>query len=250
MSVPSVPVPSDFVTREGALEVLGVSDTTLKGLMRDGLLNRYQVEGIIASWWSEVQFELKALAATGFDGLVDGWVTFIQDALEDEETAGGKFDPLEHKLVKHLLAVYLEEVRALEAQVADLKGQLDAAKGSDEEAEEDEEGLSEEEIKALKKQLTASKKGLKKLMDQVSQRLVMARRVLTATQTQALVVGILREDLATQVDRYIAAHRAEVVAAFETWWGKYRITLGELEVSREAARAKLDGFLVELGYRA
>lgn len=216
-----------------------------------GLLNRYQVEGIIASWWSEVQFELKALAATGFDGLVDGWVTFIQDALEDEEAAGGKFDPLEHKLVKHLLADYLEEVRALEAQVADLKGQLDAAKGSDEEEDGgDEEGLSEEEIKALKKQLSAVKKELKKLMDQVSQRLVKARRALTATQTQALVLGILREDLSTQVDRYIATHRAEVVAAFEVWWDKYRVTLGELEASREGARTKLEGFLVELGYRA
>lgn len=216
-----------------------------------GLLNRYQVEGIIASWWSEVQFELKALAATGFDGLVDGWVTFIQDALADPNAAGGKFDPLEHKLVKHLLADYLEEVRALEAQVADLKGQLDAAKGSEEEdGDDEEEGLSEEEMKALKKQLATVKKELKKLMDQVSQRLVKARKALTATETQALVLGILRDDLSTQVDRYIAAHRAEVVAAFEVWWDKYRVTLGELEASREAARTKLEGFLVELGYRA
>ncbi len=216
-----------------------------------GLLNRYQVEGIIASWWSEVQFELKALAATGFDGLVDGWVTFIQDALEDDEAPGGKFDPLEHKLVKHLLADYLEEVRTLEAQGADLKGQLDAAKGSDdEEADDDEEGLSEEEIKALKKQFTAVKKELKKLMDQVSQRLVKARKSLTATGTQALVVGILREDLATQLDRYVAAHRAEVVAGFEMWWDKYQVTLGELETIRDAASQNLEGFLVELGYRS
>jgi type I restriction enzyme M protein len=216
-----------------------------------GLLNRYQVEGIIASWWSEVQFELKALAATGFDGLVDGWVTFIQDALEDEEAAGGKFDPLAHKLVKHLLADYLEEVRALEAKAADLKAQLDAAKGGDdEEAEDDEEGLSEEEIKALKKQLTAVKKELKKLMDQVSLRLVKARKALTATETQALVVGILREDLSSQVNRYIAAHRVVIVSAFECWWDKYRVTLGELEASRDAARTKLGSYLVELGYQA
>jgi len=216
-----------------------------------GLLNRYQVEGIIASWWSEVQFELKALAATGFDGLVDGWVAFIQDALEDEEAPGGKFDPLEHKLVKHLLADYLEEVRALEAKAAQLKGQLEAAKGSDdEESDEEEEGLSGEEIMALRKQFIAVKKELKKLMDQVSQRLVKARKNLTATETQTLVVGILREDLATQLDRYIGAHRAEIVAAFETWWDKYRITLGELEGSRDVARTKLEGFLAELGYRA
>jgi type I restriction enzyme M protein len=216
-----------------------------------GLLTRYQVEGIIASWWNEVQFELKALAATGFDGLVDGWVTFIQDALQDEDTAGGKFDPLEHKLVKHLLADYLEEVRVLEAKKADLKGQIDAAKGgSDEDDGGDEEGLSEEEVKALKKQLTAVKKELSRLMNQVSQRLFQARRGLPTPAVKALVLGILREDLSAQVDRYIAAHRADVVAAFEMWWDKYRVTLGELEASREAARNKLESFLVELGYQA
>jgi len=225
---------------------------TLEGAANgDGLLNRYQVEGIIASWWNEVQFELKALAATGFDGLVDGWVAFIQDALQDEDATGGKFDPLEHKLVKHLLADYLAEVRELEAKKADLKGQIDAAKSTDEdEAGDEEEGLSEEEIKELKKELNAIKKVLKRLMDQVSQRLVRARRALGSAEIQALVLGILREDLANQMDRYIAAHRAEVVAAFETWWDKYRITLGELEASRDAARTKLEGFLVELGYRS
>jgi type I restriction enzyme M protein len=216
-----------------------------------GLLNLYQVEGIIASWWNEVQYELKALAATGFEGLVDGWVAFIQDALEDEDAAGGKFDPLEHKLVKHLLANYLVEVRELEAKKADLKGLIDAAKSTDDEdGGDEEEGLSEDEIKELKRQLIAVKKDLKKLMDQVSQRLVKARKTLGAAQIQTLVLGILREDLATQVDRYIAAHRAEIVAAFETWWDKYRVTLGELETSRDAARTKLEGFLVELGYRA
>ena len=132
--------------------------------------------------------------------------------------------------------------------MADLKGQLDAAKGGDdEEVEDDEEGLSEEEIKALKKQLTAVKKELKKLMDQVSQRLVKARRALTATQTQALVVGILREDLATQVDRYIAAHRAEVVTAFETWWDKYRVTSEEIDAAQQAAANRLAAFLREMG---
>jgi type I restriction enzyme M protein len=191
------------------------------------------------------------LAATGFEGLVDGWVAFIQDALEDEDAAGGKFDPLEHKLVKHLLANYLVEVRELEAKKADLKGQIDAAKSTDDEdGGDEEEGLSEDEIKELKRQLIAVKKDLKKLMDQVSQRLVKARKALGAAQIQTLVLGILREDLATQVDRYIAAHRAEIVAAFEMWWDKYRVTLGELETSRDAARAKLEGFLVELGYRA
>ncbi len=247
--VKAVPGSTQLMTLRSKL-LISFAEALEAGVNGEGLLTRYQVEGIIASWWNEVQFELKALAATGFDGLVDGWVTFIQDALQDEDAAGGKFDPLEHKLVKHLLADYLEEVRTMEAKKADLKGQLDAAKGTDDENDcDEEEGLSEEEIKALKRQLTALKKELKKLMDQVSQRLVKARAALTQAEVQALVLGILREDLATQLDRYIAAHRSKIVAAFETWWDKYRVTLGELEASRDAARTKLEDFLVELGYR-
>lgn len=217
----------------------------------NGLLNRFQVEGIIAAWWNEVQFELKTLAATGFEGLVDGWLAFIQDTLQDDDAAGGKFDPLEHKLVKHLLADYLDEVQAMEAKQADLKGQIDAAKNTDEEETGDEaEGLTEEEIKALKKQLTATKKDLKRLRDQVSQHLVKGRKALGGAKVQALVLDILRGDLANQLERYITFHRTEVVAAFETWWDKYRVTLGELETARDAARTKLEGFLVELGYRS
>ena len=241
----AIPGSTEFMTLRAKL-----LKSFAEALEPQGLLSRYQVEGIVASWWNEVQFELKALAATGFDGLVDGWVAFIQDALQDEDAAGGKFDPLEHKLVKHLLANYLQEVQALESKKADLKGQIDAAKSSDDEdGGDEEEGLTEDEIKDLKRQLTAVKKEVKKLMDQVSQRLVKARKALDTGDVQALVLGILRQDLATQVDRYVAAHRAEIVTSFEVWWDKYRITLGELEASRDAARTKLEGFLVELGYR-
>ena len=31
------------------------------------------------------------------------------------------------------------------------------------------------------------------------------------------------------VERYIAAQRKQIVAAFENWWDKYRITLAEIE---------------------
>ena len=43
-----------------------------------GLLNRFQVAGIIATWWGEVKFDLKALMARDFTGVVEGWVTTIR----------------------------------------------------------------------------------------------------------------------------------------------------------------------------
>jgi type I restriction enzyme M protein len=39
-----------------------------------------------------------------------------------------------------------------------------------------------------------------------------------------------------------------VVEAVENWWGKYRVTLRDIEGERDAAKGRLDGFLAELGY--
>jgi hypothetical protein len=40
------------------------------------------------------------------------------------------------------------------------------------------------------------------------------------------------------------------IATFGTWWDQSRITLGELEASRDSARRILNGFLLELGYQS
>ena len=39
-----------------------------------------------------------------------------------------------------------------------------------------------------------------------------------------------------------------MVAAIENAWDKYRVTLLDGEADRDAAKARLDGFLKELGY--
>lgn len=67
-------------------------------------------------------------------------------------------------------------------------------------------------------------------------------------QAQKLVLGILQRDLRAELERYVTAHRLSVVAVVENWWDKYRVTLRDIEADRDAAKAKLDGFLTELGY--
>ncbi|MHC5830796.1 MAG: hypothetical protein ACYT04_86315, partial [Nostoc sp.] len=37
-------------------------------------LDEFQVNGVIASWWDEIQYDLKTIAAQNFDGLIEGWV--------------------------------------------------------------------------------------------------------------------------------------------------------------------------------
>ena len=78
-----------------------------RALVPVGLLDRFAVVGAVATWWGEVFYDLKALMAGGFDGVVEGWVTTILTALED---GGTKATPLDHKLVKRLLPEFLDEI--------------------------------------------------------------------------------------------------------------------------------------------
>jgi len=214
------------------------------------LLDRFQVAGAVATWWGEVVFDLKALVAGGFAGVVASWVTTIITALEE---GGGKGTPLDHKLVKRLLPQFLGEIAEAEGLVAELDGTIKAATASsdDEDSEgeaDEEEGLSEAEIKALKKDLSAAKTRLKALIRGFEDRLEEAQAELSPAQAESLVLAILQDDLQQELERRVAAHRQQVVAVLERWWDKYRVTLLEIEGERDAAKGRLDGFLEELGY--
>lgn len=218
-----------------------------KALTQVGLLDRYQVVGAVATWWGEAQFDLKTLAARGFEGVVEGWVATIVAALESSGTGDS---PLDHKLVERLLPEYLDEMVEAEGRVAELDGRVKAAKPSeeDEEAEAEGELLPEAEVKELKKQLLEAKKRLKELRLGFIARLEAARSGLDANEARRLVLGILKDDLTRELNRKLAARRQAVIAVVEQWWDKYRVTLRDIEAKREAARTRLDGFLKELGY--
>lgn len=213
-----------------------------------GLLDRFQVAGVIATWWGDVQNDLRTITARGFPGLVEAWETSILTALEDPKS---KHDPLEHRLVKRLMPEYLAEIAGLEAKKAELEATIKAGSGSEDEDGEDgesEERLSDEEVAALRKELAASKKALAAKKNGFVHKLKDSRIALTEPKAQELVLGILRGDLDEIVQGYVARHRQEVVRAVETWWDKYRVTLTSIEQERDAAAEKLRGFLGGLGY--
>jgi type I restriction enzyme M protein len=218
-----------------------------------GLLDRFQVDGVIASWWNASQYDLRTLASQGFEGLVDSWAATVRAALEDEEARQNGFDPLAHKLVARLLPDYVAEVAAAADRVAGLQGRLKAAEppeaeeGANAEVEPDE-PPGEAEIKALKAELREARKTLKGLHAQLLQRLNWARLALTPEACQRLVLDIARAELAAELERYVAGHRAQVVAAVENWWDKYRVPLREIEAERDAATERLVGVMKELKY--
>ncbi|WP_368680481.1 class I SAM-dependent DNA methyltransferase (plasmid) [Rhodococcus opacus] len=224
----------------------GLVGTFQVALAPIGMLDRFQISGIIDSWWGENQAELKTLANIGFKGLVDAWTTTVLDALEEEKA---KVDPLDHKVARALLPDYLEGLAAREAEVAELDGTIKLATVKpDEDGGEVEDELTPTELKNLKSKLAAAKKQLKADEATFTEELTAASHALDGTMARALVLNLFQKDLLAVAERRVTAHRRSIIDAFETWWDKYRITLSNLEEERYAASMKLAGFLRELGY--
>lgn len=220
-----------------------------KAVGKVGLLDRFEVVGAIASWWGEHLYDLKTLMARGFEGVIEGWVTTIVTALEDEKS---KVEPTEHKLVQRLMPEFVAKLAELEGQHAELSATIKAATAGDEEDGDGDGGgedeLSAEELKALKKKLGTVRKELKDLRGSVARRLQAAQAELGGEQARALALGIFGNALSEALTRRRGNHHLEVVSAVENWWGKFRVTLRDIERERDTAKEKLDGFLKELCY--
>ncbi len=232
-----------------------------KALLPVGLLDRFQVSGVIATWWGDVQNDLKTVAARGFAGLLEAWEVSCLMLLEDKKSKGNPYD---YRFVRRLLPDYLEVLSTLEAKKAELDATIKSAKTSESEDEDadagegegegegeegqDKEQLSEAEVKALKKELSAVKKRLKAKLGLFTVRLREARVALSEEEAKLLVLGILRTDLDAILERYKVDRRQQIIAAFEGWWDKYMVTLTSIEEDRDAAAGRLREYLGGLGY--
>lgn len=220
-----------------------------------GMLDPFQVRGIVAGFWNQSRFDFLTLMARGSKGVADAWRTSIVTALEDRAS---KDNPLEHKLVRFLMGDFVAGIAELEAKKTELEAKIKAAgpKDADEEgegagAEEDddaEEAVSEEQLKAWKKELSAAKKALKAKFETFTEQIGAQVDGLSKEDAGVLLLKILHDDMHGILERYIAAQRKQVVSAFEKWWDKYRVTLTEIEKARDDAANELQGFLKGLAY--
>lgn len=226
-----------------------------------GLLDPFQVRGIVAGFWNQNRFDFLTLQARGAKGVADAWRTSIVTALEDK---AGKHSPLEHKLVRFLMSNFVEALGALEAQKAELESRIKAAEpksgknaegddGDSAEAEpadgdDDTPAVDEAELKAWKKDLAVVKKQLKARWESFTTHIDAAVDGLTPEAAADLLLTILHDDMRGIVERYIAAQRKAIVAAVENWWDKYRVTLTQLEGRRDEAAHALRHYLNELRY--
>ncbi|GCD44654.1 type I restriction-modification system subunit M [Streptomyces paromomycinus] len=75
-----------------------------------------------------------------------------------------------------------------------------------------------------------------------------ARDALDDAGAREVVLGILRDDLASKLESHVIRRRRELVDAYLGWERKYLVSLRDIEARREAAAERLNGFLEELGY--
>ena len=248
-----------------ALAGVGSASSSFVGLRNDlllsfstalepaGVLGRFQVRGIVAGFWDDAKYEFMTLMARGAKGVVDAWRTSILTAMDDEQSKG---QPLDHKLVRFLMAGFIDALAELEARKAELDSQIKAAapdktageEGEDAEAGDDEPAVDDAQLKEWKRQLGALKKDIKVQEKGFAQRLNAAVDALDEAGAAALLLAILRHDMQVILDRHINAQRQQVVAAVENWWDKYSLTLTSIQQARDRAATQLDAYLKGLAY--
>ncbi|MEA3377631.1 MAG: class I SAM-dependent DNA methyltransferase [Chloroflexota bacterium] len=245
----------------GSNDLLGTRDDIMaafeEALMPVGMLDRFQVTGTVAAWWDEIDYDMRSLANQGFEGLVDSWAASVRAAVEDEKSRNDQ-DPMEHPLVEHLLPGYLEKLDTLAAREAELKAQIaegkrlqeddgHAADGGLGEADPDE-VPTDAELTETRRERRRVRKERRALKEDFLEQLEEARAGVGPDEARQLVLAIERERLAEELERYATEKRQALIEALDTWWDKYRVSLRELEAERERAKARMDGFVEELGY--
>ena len=117
-------------------------DSFIAALSPLGVLDRFKLSGVIATWWTDTLPDFKTLLENGFPGVTDGWIDAIADAVEDDEAAGPAFDPFGHKLVRRTMADYLGQISEAHADIARFKGEKEAFEQSNASDDVDEEELA------------------------------------------------------------------------------------------------------------
>ncbi len=240
-------------------------------LGRVGLLDRYALAGAVAGWWQDVQYDLRAIVASGFDGVVDGWLDTVDTTISPEDdprtgkprnkSAAERRRAYGHRLVSALIPDFLDELTDADARKAELDAQWKAATGvaetdgdADDGAYEPDteveplERLSDEELAQLKKDRTKAAKVVKQLEADFWPRLTLARATLDPDRERDLVLGILRDNLSGTLDSHLTRHHRRLLETYQTWESKYSDSLRKIESRAYAAVARLDSVLTEIGY--
>ena len=232
-----------------------------------GLLTDHQIRGAFARYVDDLKADLKSIAASGWGA------ELIPDADILESQFPELLADMEQKRLRlaELAALFTaadeedyednddtgvlpaDEVKSLKAELKEAKAQGKLAKreGGDARAflarvGEIEARLArhkslEDEAKQLKADLRATEKKQEELV-------AAAREKIDSNEARRVILDRLHRLLVQTYEGYLRADQRACLAALENLHAKYAVTAREIESRRDAAAARLKGFLVELGY--
>jgi type I restriction enzyme M protein len=247
-----------------------------------GVLDEYTTAGIMADWWNSNRYDLKALAAGGFERVLDGWVDSVE-AIADPPvplTEGGE-EPakkpavsgadmrraMDHPVVRALIPDFLEEVAAADTAVAaadaaqrtateELAEAKPAPEADDTDGEDDADdpldtmvvAVSSEEITRLEKTLATRKRELaaaRKKRKALDDRLLKDLRAAAkgAKSAEGGVERVVLEVLDADLTRRLDA---SVAAGRRELVAAFRRWAEKYEVSLTALEAESEGAAGEL----
>lgn len=243
-----------------------------EALSKTGVLGEYATAGIMADWWMANRYHLKALAAGGFDRVLEGWVDSV-DSMVNPVAPGGAAQPtisaadwrraMDQPVVRELIPEFLEEVERTdtahaEAETAYREAEEKLAEALPPADDPDRApSVPKEQLEALKKDVTRTKKertaAAKKRRD-LNARFIKDLRAAALMaeshpgEAERIVLKLLSEDLRARLTAAVAAARRELTTAFRTWSDKYAVSLTDLEKDSETASAEMSELLKGLGY--
>jgi type I restriction enzyme M protein len=205
-----------------------------------GVLDRFTLAGVIATWWTDTLPDFKTLLENGFPGVIDGWVDAIADAVEDDEAAGPAFDPFAHKLVRHTMADYLNKIATANADIARLKSEKEAFEQSNapDDAEE-EELVNWNYARDLDRQMRELKAEHRDALKELT-RLERAAARARATESDRRAAAEAKAELQPVFDR---------LASIATELAPYECIKAQLAEARARYRELTDAFVDELKAR-
>ncbi len=233
------------------------------------LLTGHQIRGAFARYVDELKADLKSIAASGWGAELIPDVDILEsqfpEVLADIEARRNRLAELAALFAAADEEDYEDEddsgllpsdqVKELKAKLKQLRGEAKLAKRDpnlgDYKAFEKEAAALEPRLarhKALEdeaKQLKADLRVIEKKQDELVES---ARTKITRDEARKVIIERLHRLLVETYASYLRADQRACIAALENLHDKYATTAAEIEQRRDAATAKLKGFLGELGY--
>ena len=208
-------------------------------------MERFAAAGMAATWWEDSLHELQTAVSRGWKAVIEAWLT-TAEASQDDKNAP---DLADQTAIKLLAGPQLASRAELAAALASLGAEIKAAEApGNEDDEPDDDTPGPVEIRKMKKERTKAKKTLRAIDTSV---LATARQTLDSMapdEAPAKVIGVLR----SRIEKLGADHFADIERSAFAWYdnlvNKYGTTLRDLKSERDAAAARLDKYLTELGY--